>query len=118
MKPKIQIVVSVSDPWEFYEDNENSNIFYADLIDYQDNNVLFSSRKSIILRSKTGKKQWHNFFGTPRHSENIIDKITTQDGCFCNVIAVADDAISISEAEQYAKSWRGGGAFIGSIRKL
>ena len=118
MKPKIQIVVSVSDPWEFYEDNENNNTFYADVIDFQDDCVLFYSHRPIILRSKTDIKQWHNFIGTSRHAENIINKITTRDGCLCNVIAVANDAVSISEAEYQAKAWRGGGAFIGNIRKL
>jgi hypothetical protein len=118
MKRKMQIVVSVSDPWEFNEDNENSNIFYADIIDFQDDCVLFHSHKPIILRSKTDVKQWHNFIGTSRHAENIIDKITTQDGCFCNAIAVADDAVSLSDAKLQASAWRGGAALIGSIKKL
>jgi hypothetical protein len=118
MKSKIQIVVGVSDPWEFCEDNENQDIFDADLIDYQDNNILFFSHKPIILRSKTGKKKWHKFWGTPRYVENILDKITTQEGCFCNVIAVTDDTVTISDAKLQARAWRGGGAFIGSIRKL
>jgi len=123
MKQKMQIIVSVSDPWEFYEDNENSNIFYAELVDYQDDCVLFSSHKLITLRSKTGEKQWRKFFGRPRHEErNIIDRISTHDGycdgCFCNVFAVADDTVSISEAKQQARAWRGGGAFIGNIKEL
>jgi len=119
MKQKMQIVISVSEPWEFYEDDENSNIFYAELIDYQDDCVLFSSYKLITLRSKTGEKQWRNFFGSPRYAEkNIITKIATQDGCDCNVIAVADDTSSISEAKQQAHAWRGCGAFIGNIKML
>ena len=120
MTPKLQIVVSVSDPWEFHEDNENSNIFYAELTDYQCDCIFFSSHKSITLRSKTGKKQWRNFLGIPRHAvKNIIDKIASHDGycggCFCNIYAVADDTITISDAKQQYRAWRGGNAFIGTI---
>jgi hypothetical protein len=113
--PKTIIKVCVSDPWEFYEDNENCGFFYADLIDCQDNHILFYSHKPIVLRSKTGSKFWQSFFGTSRHAENIADKITTQDGCFCNVIAVADDIVSLSDAKLQMRAWRGGGTFIGSI---
>ena len=117
MKPKMQIVVSVSDPWEFYEDNDNQGVFDADVIDCQGDSILFSSLKPILLRSKTSKKYWQKFLGTLRHAENIIDKINAQEGCHCNVIAVADDTISLSDAKLLASAWRGCGAFIGSISK-
>ena len=115
MMTKTIIRIDVGDPWEFDEDNENCGFFFADLIDCQDNCILFYSHKPIVLRSKTGSKSWRSFFGTPRHFVNIADEITTQDGCFCNVIAVADDTASLSDAKQQAKAWRGGGSFIGTV---
>jgi len=118
MKSKIKIRVDVSDPWKFYEDNENCGFFHADLIDFHDNCILFDSHKPIVLRNTTGSKSWRKFFGTQRHAENIIDKIATQDGCFCNIIAVADDTVSLSDAKQQASLWRGGGVFIGTLREL
>ena len=116
MRNHEKIIVSVSDPWEFYEDNEDCGFFYADLIDCQENCILFISHNPVALRSKTGNKYWHNFLGQPRHAENVIDKIATQDGCCCNVIAVADDIVSLSDATQQANAWRGWSAFIGSIK--
>jgi hypothetical protein len=118
MKPKTIIRVVVSDPWEFYEDNDDSNIFYADIVDYAEDCILFYSHKSIMLRSKTGSKLWRYFIGTPRHAENHIDEITLQDGCFCGVIAVTDGTVSLPDARQQASAWRGGGVFIGSIKEL
>ena len=115
MKPKIKIRVTVSDPWEFYEDNEDSGTFFADLIDCQDNCILFYSHKPIILRSMTGKKQWRSFFGTPRFAENLTDKITTENGCPCNIMAVTDAAITLSEAIRQTRAWRGGNAMIASV---
>ncbi len=62
MISKLQI--TVSDPWEFCEDNGGSSIFIAKLIDCKDDGILFYSDNPIILRSKTEKKEWHNFWGT------------------------------------------------------
>ena len=118
MKPKTPIVVNVSDPWEFYEDNDNCGFFLADVIDCQYNGILFYSHKPIVLRSKTGSKIWRYFIGTPRHAENHIDEITLQAGCFCRVIAVADNTDSLSDARQQASAWRGGGTFMGCIKQL
>ena len=110
-----KIKVTVSDPYEFYEDNENCSFFYADLIDCNENCILFKSHTPIVLRSKTGSKLWWNFYGQPRHAENFVYKIATHDGCFCNSIAVSDDTVSLSDAKQQANAWRGGAGFVGSI---
>ena len=113
---KIRVVVS--DPWEFNEDNENCGFFFADIIDCQYNGILFYSHKPIVLRCKTGSKIWRYFFGTLRHAGNLIEKLTTEDECPCNIIAVADGTDSLSDAKLQAKAWRGGGAFLGCIKQL
>ena len=110
-----RLFITVSDPWEFFEDNENCNVFEVALVDYDEGAILLYSHKPIILRNKNGKNEKHTFFATPRETDNVVNAISTKHRCCCNLIGLDGTYTSLSDAKQQSQEWRGGFALIGTV---
>lgn len=103
------VQVSVSDPWEFYSEN-NGNIFKATVIKAELNNILIISEKMINFDTL----QYNMFVCSIRLQGDTFEDLFNREYVCCNITAMPQDKISNDPFD--VSWWRGGGgAMLGSI---
>ena len=106
--------VTVSDPWEFYDDNFQSNVFEATILDIREDCLFFQSLDAKKLRKGGQLKDYCKFIAFPRDPSinMIVDLLSVIP---CNAYALDSTIGVIDEAELFVSKWRGGAAFIASV---
>lgn len=99
------VKVTISDPWEFFDDNHGSSSFIASILNGNEFIVIFQSFEKVAVRMYRSLSEINCFLATPRHKMDDASKSLNK-GYSCNIYPLPDNICSLNEADDFVRAYR------------